>query len=132
MEKDRERFWYGFDENGGIFDENEEDFFIGSREKFKQIEEQLEMQKKNQAKKNLKQLEKNMENNKWEINRMMTSGIFKVNEIKTDFEEDEDNRVILCVHDIKPPFLDGHVVFTTQMEPIQVLIILFIYLFNKI
>jgi hypothetical protein len=27
--------------------------------------------------------------------------------------EDEEARVILMVHDIKPPFLDGRIVFTT-------------------
>lgn len=51
---------------------------------------------------------------------MVTSGIFKVNEIRMQYDEDEDARVMLNVHDIKPPFLDGHTVFTTQTAPIQV------------
>lgn len=34
--------------------------------------------------------------------------------------EDDENRVILMVHDIKPPFLDGRIVFTTQTEAVQV------------
>ena len=29
-----------------------------------------------------------------------------------DDDEMEDQRVILMVHDIKPPFLDGRIVFT--------------------
>ena len=36
-----------------------------------------------------------------------------------DMEEEED-RVILMVHDIKPPFLDGRIVFTKQVEAVQV------------
>ena len=34
--------------------------------------------------------------------------------------ETEEERVILMVHDIKPPFLDGRIVFTTQTDAIQV------------
>ena len=32
--------------------------------------------------------------------------------------ETEEERVILMVHDIKPPFLDGRIVFTTQTDAI--------------
>ncbi len=32
----------------------------------------------------------------------------------TDFTNDDDVRVILIVHDTKPPFLDGRTVFTKQ------------------
>jgi len=28
--------------------------------------------------------------------------------------------VIIHVHDIKPPFLDGKVVYTTQLQPVQI------------
>ena len=34
--------------------------------------------------------------------------------------ETDEERVILMVHDIKPPFLDGRIVFTTQTDPVQV------------
>ncbi len=33
-----------------------------------------------------------------------------------DFEDETENRVVLMVHNIRPPFLDGRVVFTTQMQ----------------
>ena len=29
-----------------------------------------------------------------------------------DLDEEEEERIILVVHDIKPPFLDGHIQFT--------------------
>jgi pre-mRNA-splicing factor ATP-dependent RNA helicase DHX38/PRP16 len=34
--------------------------------------------------------------------------------------ETDEERVILMVHDIKPPFLDGRIVFTKQTEAVQV------------
>jgi pre-mRNA-splicing factor ATP-dependent RNA helicase DHX38/PRP16 len=39
---------------------------------------------------------------------------------KEEFEEMEfeEDRVILMVHDIKPPFLDGRIVFTNQVEAV--------------
>lgn len=35
-----------------------------------------------------------------------------------DMEEEE--RVVLMIHDIKPPFLDGRIVFTKQMEVVSI------------
>jgi pre-mRNA-splicing factor ATP-dependent RNA helicase DHX38/PRP16 len=34
--------------------------------------------------------------------------------------ESEQCRVMLMVHDLKPPFLDGRENFTTQTKPVQV------------
>ena len=39
-------------------------------------------------------------------------------QVETDFENDNDVRVVLLVHDTRPPFLDGRYVFTKQSEPI--------------
>lgn len=38
----------------------------------------------------------------------------------TDFTNDDDVRVILIVHDTKPPFLDGRTVFTKQARPVGI------------
>lgn len=35
-------------------------------------------------------------------------------------EDHEEARVMLMVHDLKPPFLDGNTVYTTQASQIQV------------
>lgn len=90
----------------------------------------MEKEKTKERPKNIRQLEKNLENNKWELNQMVTSGIFKVNEIRMQYDEDEDARVMLNVHDIKPPFLDGHTVFTTQTAPIQVILLFILFSFK--
>ncbi len=53
---------------------------------------------------------------------MLQSGAVKLNDnsMRENLLETDEERVILMVHDIKPPFLDGRMVFTTQTEPIQV------------
>jgi pre-mRNA-splicing factor ATP-dependent RNA helicase DHX38/PRP16 len=55
------------------------------------------------------------------MNRMVQSGAVKMSDNQNrDLIETEEERVILMVHDIKPPFLDGRIVFTTQTQPVQV------------
>jgi pre-mRNA-splicing factor ATP-dependent RNA helicase DHX38/PRP16 len=123
IEKDMDREWYDNDESGLVDDGVEEHHFLGNRDKFHVMEEQMDMKNKQlgaRARGNLKEAEKDAEHNKWELNRMLGSGVFKVNEIKVDFNEDDDKRVVLMVHDNKPPFLSGRIVYTTQTEAIQV------------
>lgn len=50
---------------------------------------------------------------------MLSSGVAQRREIDTDFDEENENRVHVLVHDIKPPFLSGRVVFTKQLEAVQ-------------
>ena len=38
--------------------------------------------------------------------------------VDEDFEEEQEGKVHLLVHNITPPFLDGRIVFTKQPEPI--------------
>ena len=57
---------------------------------------------------------------------MMTSQAIKMGDhfSQTDVDlndmEVEEDRVMLLVHDIKPPFLDGRETFTKQTKPVQV------------
>ena len=39
-------------------------------------------------------------------------------EVDTDFDDDQEARVQLLIHNTKPPFLDGRIVFTKQQEPV--------------
>jgi len=50
---------------------------------------------------------------------MMTSGVLTRGEVDLDFEDDSGSRVHVLVHDIKPPFLDGRVAYTRQLDPIS-------------
>ncbi len=44
----------------------------------------------------------------------MPTGVVRMREVDTDFDNDADVRVLLLVHDSKPPFLDGRFLFTKQ------------------
>ena len=44
---------------------------------------------------------------------MLASSVFSVTTPVDPLEEDNEKRVMIHVHDIKPPFLDGKVVYTT-------------------
>jgi pre-mRNA-splicing factor ATP-dependent RNA helicase DHX38/PRP16 len=67
------------------------------------------------------------DHDKWEMNRMVTGGAVKLRDNESAADQNfrdnielEDNRVMLLVHDIKPPFLDGREAFTKQIQPVQV------------
>jgi pre-mRNA-splicing factor ATP-dependent RNA helicase DHX38/PRP16 len=45
--------------------------------------------------------------------------VFRLTGMEGD-EDHEEARVMLMVHDLKPPFLDGNTVYTTQASQIQV------------
>jgi pre-mRNA-splicing factor ATP-dependent RNA helicase DHX38/PRP16 len=49
---------------------------------------------------------------------MLTSGAVTRVNFDEDFEEENEARVHLLVHNIVPPFLDGRIVFTKQPEPV--------------
>ena len=112
-------FYDDAEETGGLReDEAGEGAFLGDVKKFAQKEEE---HAKAQVKKLSQRAQaRNEDNNKWEENRMMTSGAVRNSgPIDLDFEE-EEKRVQVIVHDMKPPFLDGRVVFTTQTSMVSV------------
>lgn len=50
---------------------------------------------------------------------MLQSGLIQAGDIDQDFEDDQDSKVHVLVHDLKPPFLDGRTAYTTQLEPVN-------------
>ena len=58
------------------------------------------------------------DNEAWEINRMLRSGAVQKIDYDEEFDEENEARVHLLVHNIVPPFLDGRMVFTKQPEPV--------------
>jgi pre-mRNA-splicing factor ATP-dependent RNA helicase DHX38/PRP16 len=50
---------------------------------------------------------------------MLNSGVAQHSNVDQDFEEDSDSKVHVLVHDLRPPFLDGTVAYTRQLEPIN-------------
>lgn len=62
---------------------------------------------------------KKADNDLWENKQMMQSGYSKQGAVDLDFEEENESRVHLLVHDLRPPFLDGQQQFTSRKEAIS-------------
>jgi len=112
-QKRLDREWYSIDEG---YDEVHNPFAGISEEYTKKKEDQI-AQKKNQRM-SAQQRQIHRDNELWEKNRMLTSGV--VVRVEDDEEDDgeAEARVHLLVHHIVPPFLDGRIVFTKQFEPV--------------
>ncbi|CAL1270973.1 unnamed protein product [Larinioides sclopetarius] len=108
-----DREWYSMDEG---YDDNHNPFAGMSSSYTKKKEEALEQKKKKRMSAQQRQIHK--DNEKWETNRMLTSGVVQKLEYDEDFEEDNEARVHLLVQNVVPPFLDGRIVFTKQPEPV--------------
>ncbi|XP_046397224.1 pre-mRNA-splicing factor ATP-dependent RNA helicase PRP16 [Ischnura elegans] len=109
-----DREWYSMDEG---HDDAHNPFAGISEDYTKKKEEQLEQRKKKRMSAQQRQI--NKDNELWERNRMLTSGVVQSVDVgDEDFEEENEARVHLLVHNIVPPFLDGRIVFTKQPEPV--------------
>jgi len=54
----------------------------------------------------------------WEENRLLSSGAAVKGEVSLNISTDDDARVTLLVHQVKPPFLDGRVSFSTLRDAV--------------
>ncbi|XP_057707126.1 pre-mRNA-splicing factor ATP-dependent RNA helicase PRP16-like [Corythoichthys intestinalis] len=110
-QKQVDRDWYMMDEG---YDEFHNPFTSTSEDYVKKREQILKKQTQKRISAQKHQI--NEDNERWETNRMLTSGV--VQRLEVDFEEDNMSKVHLLVHNLVPPFLDGRIVFTKQPEPI--------------
>ncbi|KAH8411579.1 hypothetical protein KR215_006916, partial [Drosophila sulfurigaster] len=108
-----DREWYNIDEG---YDEENNPFGGSNADYFQRREEQLEQKRKKRI--SAQQRQNNRDNELWERNRMLTSGVVTSINVSDDFDEEALERVHLLVHHIVPPFLDGRIVFTKQPEPV--------------
>ncbi|CAH0729474.1 unnamed protein product, partial [Brenthis ino] len=112
-EKKLDRAWY----NMGEGETDESDPFAGtSAEYIARKEEQIEKRRNRKVSAARQQIDK--DNELWERNRMLTSGVVHSINVNNDLDEESVDRVHLLVHNIVPPFLDGRIVFTKQPEPV--------------
>ncbi|XP_060693991.1 pre-mRNA-splicing factor ATP-dependent RNA helicase PRP16 isoform X1 [Hemiscyllium ocellatum] len=112
-QRQADRDWY-------MMDEGHDDFhnpLAYTSEEYVKKREQL-LQKQTQKRISAQKRQINEDNERWETNRMLTSGVVQRLEVDEDFEEDNATRVHLLVHNLVPPFLDGRIVFTKQPEPV--------------
>lgn len=119
MEEEFERRFYDAEE-GGFVDETHNPF-VGNEEKFKKIEEDIarSRQKGQSIIRNPQKNQANADNEAWESNRLLTSGVVRQVNYSTDFDEESEARVHVIVRSIVPPFLDGRIAFTTQQQQVQ-------------
>uniref|UniRef100_A0A0C9RLQ8 RNA helicase n=1 Tax=Wollemia nobilis TaxID=56998 RepID=A0A0C9RLQ8_9CONI len=124
-ERDADRSWYDREEGGTMLEGDSSSLFFGDEAAFEKRKSEMAKRliRKDGTKMSLAQSKKmsqlTADNAQWEDRQLMRSGAVRGTEVQTEFEDEEDSRVILLVHDTKPPFLDGRVVFTKQAEPIM-------------
>jgi len=125
IEEQLDRDWYGQEEGGALDDSH--DPFLGDAEKDESLIRRKEIAQKKLTRrdgsimtlaqsKRASELQKDM--NAWEENRLLTSGVVNPLEVDLDMSHDNDVRVLLLVHDTRPPFLDGRFLFTKQKGPV--------------
>ncbi|XP_023646619.1 pre-mRNA-splicing factor ATP-dependent RNA helicase PRP16 [Paramormyrops kingsleyae] len=112
-QRQADRDWYMMDEG---YDEFHNPLNSSSDEYVKKREQILQKQTQKRISAQKRQI--NEDNERWETNRMLTSGVVQRLEVDDEFEEDNAAKVHLLVHNLVPPFLDGRIVFTKQPEPV--------------
>ncbi|CAI9117651.1 OLC1v1019095C1 [Oldenlandia corymbosa var. corymbosa] len=127
MEYIPDRSWYDWEEDGGaasIF-VDDSGYFLAAEESFKKtefLEKNKRFDRRDGSKMTLAQSKKSsqrfVDNARWEDEQLKRSGIVKSTELQTEFDDEEERKYVLLVHDVKPPFLDGSIVFSKQAEPL--------------
>ncbi|WWC95470.1 hypothetical protein V866_002334 [Kwoniella sp. B9012] len=112
-----DRDWYSYDDEGAVAPDEEHNPF--SQWENLEREKEKELEAKAAKRQTARQAQFNADNDLWETNRMQTSGVMQRGGVDMDFEDDSDSKVHVLVHDLKPPFLDGTVAYTRQLEPIN-------------
>ncbi|OAJ44093.1 hypothetical protein BDEG_27364 [Batrachochytrium dendrobatidis JEL423] len=112
-----DRDWYTM-EDSGTMDESHNPFADYDGYYRKKEEEFAKQQMKRVS---ARQAQYNRDNDLWETNRMLTSGVAQRSNSNADEHDDDEARVHILVRNLKPLFLDGKTVFTKQLEPVQVL-----------
>ncbi|SCZ94412.1 BZ3500_MvSof-1268-A1-R1_Chr12-2g03882 [Microbotryum saponariae] len=118
-----DRDWYNSDEMGGEAGDNSA--FGGYDDYDSQKEAEL-LRRANggggpKKRVTARQAAYNADNESWEENRLALSGVTGERR-QLDFDsldDDEETKVHLLVHDLKPPFLDGRLTFTKQLDPVN-------------
>lgn len=77
-----------------------------------------EMEQKRQNRMTLRQAARQDDQDAWEQNRLRVSGATSQGEVSLDISTEQDTRVTLLVHQVKPPFLDGRVSFSKIREAV--------------
>ncbi|TVU38991.1 hypothetical protein EJB05_12390 [Eragrostis curvula] len=124
MDYNADRAWYDCEEHTTMFD-GDNSMYLGDESSYKKKEVQMpkKLTRRDGSLMTLAQSKKlsqmTADNAQWEDRQLLRSGAVKGTEVQTEFDDEDERKVILLVHDTKPPFLDGRVVFTKQAEPVM-------------
>ena len=114
-----DRDWYSHEEFGQVAGDETHNPFAAYDTEPISAEQEARLAKKQVKRVSAKQLQYSRDNDLWETNRMLTSGVAQKAQNLDELDDEEDeNRIHLLVHDLKPPFLDGQEVFTKQRDPV--------------
>ncbi|KAJ0981770.1 hypothetical protein J5N97_010025 [Dioscorea zingiberensis] len=125
MDYNADRAWYDREEINTMFDADSSSIFLGDDASYQKKEAELakKLTRKDGSLMTLAQSKKmsqlTADNAQWEDRQLLRSGAVRGTEVQMEFEDEDERRVILLVHDTKPPFLDGRAVFTKQVEPVM-------------
>ena len=119
-----DRDWYNTAEEGATLGDESHNPFGGAGEvTWADQEREKELLEKKLAARgrvNYKQLQRQQDADAWETNRMLASSVAQTREQFNNLDDDNDEtRVHLLIHDLRPPFLDGKTIFTTQKDPVS-------------
>jgi pre-mRNA-splicing factor ATP-dependent RNA helicase DHX38/PRP16 len=126
VDEDYDRDFYLGDEGQvAVTDDGDQSSkFIGNPLKFQQREEEMAKSRARGDSKisgmSAKMSQLHADQEAWEDNRLIQSGVAVLKEVQTHFEDEEDQRVQLIVHTLKPPFLDGRVTFSVIQSTVSV------------
>ncbi|KAL5111215.1 Pre-mRNA-splicing factor ATP-dependent RNA helicase PRP16 [Taenia crassiceps] len=135
MEAEAERLdrnWYlmdnGYDEGNNPFIDVPDDY-VAKKER-----QLAEARRRKKLRMSARAVQIQKENQAWEINRMLRSGVVEriatggvggegdlggANDDEEDLDEEGEARIHLLVKNIMPPFLDGRIIFTRHPEPVM-------------
>ncbi|CAG1961557.1 unnamed protein product, partial [Fusarium graminearum] len=118
-DKALDRDWYGGDEFGGHSFGDDTHNPFASYGAWEGQQQEAARHEKMSIRFDARREQRNRDNDAWETNRMLQSGVAQRRDMASDFVDDDDStRVHLLIHDLRPPFLKGRTIFTKQLEPV--------------
>jgi pre-mRNA-splicing factor ATP-dependent RNA helicase DHX38/PRP16 len=116
-----DRAFYDADDEGGVVDASaEHDPFLGSSAKFAEREARMSKARARGDVKiagmSAKQSAYYADQETWETHLLMRSGVVEAGAKDLEFDMESERRVEVLVRNLRPPFLDGSVTFTKQVE----------------
>ncbi|PFH56763.1 hypothetical protein XA68_16035 [Ophiocordyceps unilateralis] len=119
-ERALDRDWYEGDEFGGhsLGEDTHNPFASYEQSAWESQQQESARAEKMTSRYDARQEQRRKENDAWETNRMLVSGVAQRRDMAVDFDDEEATRIHLLVHDLRPPFLDGRTIFTKQLDPV--------------